>query len=53
LAPPAAGNPGSSSGCVAVVPAGIVAAIRANPQNFYVNVHTLGFPLGAIRGQLF
>jgi hypothetical protein len=32
--------------------AGTIAAIRANPQNFYVNVHNAVFPGGAARGQL-
>jgi len=39
------------SGCVAVDPA-LAAAIVANPGGYYVNVHTIGFPAGAIRGQL-
>src|SRR5262245_44943461 len=30
----------------------LVAAIRANPDNFYVNVHTNVCPPGVIRGQL-
>jgi hypothetical protein len=37
--------------CVAVA-AGTLAAIRANPQNFYVNVHNAAFVGGAARGQL-
>lgn len=42
---------GSSRGCVAA-PRALVAAILANPSTYYVNVHTMDFPDGAIRGQL-
>jgi hypothetical protein len=30
----------------------LIAALLANPQAYYVNVHTRSFPNGAIRGQL-
>jgi hypothetical protein len=42
---------GVSFGCVSAS-ADVIAAIRANPSNYYVNVHTTDFPNGAIRGQL-
>ena len=56
---PSAGN-GDPRGWGACTTAGVTAQllnqIKANPQNYYVNVHTNGaggFPSGAIRGQLF
>ena len=54
------GAPNGWGGCSsgADVEAAEINAIKANPQNFYVNVHTqgtppTGVPGGAIRGQLF
>jgi hypothetical protein len=51
-APPGGGNPGVSAFCGAIA-AGVQAAIRANPAGFYINVHNLAYPAGALRGQLF
>jgi CHRD domain len=47
------GNPGESSGCIADVDPAILALIRDKQLRFYVNIHTLNFPDGALRGQLF
>lgn len=52
LMPPAAGDPGASSGCVNADPA-ITQAILKHPHRYYANVHTGPFPAGAVRGQLF
>jgi hypothetical protein len=49
LAPPDA--TGMSGGCVDA-PKATIRAIRKNPSNYYVNVHTTDFSAGAIRGQL-
>lgn len=38
-------------GCVTVDP-NLLQAIRSNPANYYVNLHTAEFPTGALRGQL-
>ena len=40
-----------TTGCVASTSA-TVKAIEKNPAAFYVNVHTVKYPAGAIRGQL-
>jgi hypothetical protein len=43
----------SVSGCVEDVDAELIKAIRQNPADYYVNVHsTPGFEAGAVRGQL-
>src|SRR3954449_9711473 len=52
LTQPATGDPGASSGCVTVDPA-LAASILKNPHKYYTNVHTVAFPGGAVRGQLF
>ncbi|HVF26457.1 MAG TPA: CHRD domain-containing protein [Anaerolineales bacterium] len=49
LTPPDAD--GSSSGCVSANP-DLIKAIRQNPENYYVNIHTTDYPAGAVRGQL-
>ena len=45
------GTPPKAIGCVEVA-AATVDSIRANPQDFYINVHNGEFPGGAARGQL-
>jgi hypothetical protein len=52
LDPPASGNPGTRGQCVNIT-ADLSEAIRANPSDFYVNIHNGDFPGGAVRGQLF
>jgi CHRD domain len=52
LEQPSSGDPGASSECVRVARS-VSRAILQKPNRYYVNVHTAGFPDGAIRGQLF
>ena len=52
LEQPSSGDPGASSACARVARS-VSRAILQNPNRYYVNVHTAGFPDGAIRGQLF
>lgn len=47
------GDPGTSMMCDHAVPAATIAAIQANPQFYYIDIHAQGFTYGALRGQLF
>jgi hypothetical protein len=51
LTQPTAGDPGASSGCVAIDDA-LARDIQRHPKRFYANVHTGDFAAGAVRGQL-
>jgi hypothetical protein len=42
----------SASACVLGVSEELIKAIRHDPENYYVNLHSSVFPAGAVRGQL-
>jgi hypothetical protein len=45
-------NVHSIGGCTHGVKRSLIRDIKSHPGRYYVNLHTKGFPLGAIRGQL-
>ena len=48
---PVGGGSDGASGCVTADP-DLIKAIRKDPASYYVNVHSVSFPAGAVRGQL-
>jgi len=50
---PLPSSDGSASGCLSGLPASDVSALRAHPDDYYLNVATSEFPSGAARGQFF
>jgi hypothetical protein len=50
LTPPA--DDGLGEACADAPDPAMLAALLADPQGFYINVHTASFPDGAVRGQL-
>lgn len=43
---------GLATGCVKQLDRPLLRDIKANPADYYINVHTSDFPGGAVRGQL-
>ena len=43
---------GLATGCVKELDRPLLRDIKANPADYYINVHTSDFPGGAVRGQL-
>ncbi len=45
-------KPTGSTGCTSGVSRALITELREHPRRFYVNIHNVPFPDGAIRGQL-
>jgi hypothetical protein len=53
LTPPKTGEAGRVAGCVSNLDKDLVKDLFANPVRYYINVHTVAFGAGAVRGPLF